>query len=93
MLPEERKAIGTKWIFRTKFQADGTILKQKARLVAKGYVQKLRINFEETFAPVLRMETIRVFLTVTTKRRWPVFYLNVKSTFLNREINELKMCM
>ncbi|GJU22204.1 ribonuclease H-like domain, reverse transcriptase, RNA-dependent DNA polymerase [Tanacetum coccineum] len=58
-LPPGHKAIGLKWVFKTKKDADGKIIKHKARLVAKGYIQEHGIDFEEVFAPVARMETIR----------------------------------
>lgn len=61
-LPKHKDVIGLKWIYKTKFKEDGSIQKHKARLVAKGYSQQSGIDFTETFAPVVRMETIRVVL-------------------------------
>nr|GEZ06318.1 ribonuclease H-like domain, reverse transcriptase, RNA-dependent DNA polymerase [Tanacetum cinerariifolium] len=57
-LPKGQKAIGLKWVFKTKKDANGNIIKHKARLVAKGYIQEHGIDFEEVFAPVAKMETI-----------------------------------
>lgn len=57
-LPEKMKAIGLKWIFKSKFDSDGSLLKKKARLVAKGFSQREGINFEEVFSPVTRVETV-----------------------------------
>ena len=57
-LPKDHKAIGLKWVFKTKRDAEGRILKHKARLVAKGCVQEHGIDFDEVFAPVARIETI-----------------------------------
>nr|GEU40972.1 ribonuclease H-like domain, reverse transcriptase, RNA-dependent DNA polymerase [Tanacetum cinerariifolium] len=62
-LPKEHKAIGLKWVFKTKKDANGNIIKHKARLVSKGYIQQHGIDFEEVFAPVARMETEEVYVT------------------------------
>ena len=59
VLPENKKAIGVKWVFRTKLNPDGSICKQKARLVVKGYAQSYGIDCTETFAPVARHDTIK----------------------------------
>ncbi|GJR06489.1 ribonuclease H-like domain, reverse transcriptase, RNA-dependent DNA polymerase [Tanacetum coccineum] len=63
-LPTNQKAIGLKWVFKTKRDAKGKIIKYKARLVAKGYVQEQGIDFDEVFAPVARIETVRLILAL-----------------------------
>nr|GFB79911.1 ribonuclease H-like domain, reverse transcriptase, RNA-dependent DNA polymerase [Tanacetum cinerariifolium] len=70
-LPPSHKAIGLKWVFKTKKDADGKIIKHKARLVAKGYIQEHGIDFEEVFAPVARMETIRLIKALYELRQAP----------------------
>ena len=60
--PKNRSVIGTEWVFRNKTDSDGIIIRNKARLVAKGYSQQEGINYDETFAPVARLEAIRIFL-------------------------------
>lgn len=75
-------------VYETKLNLDGTTQKHKARFVAKGYSQKLSIDFNETFAPVARLDTIRTFIALTTKRSWKLFQLNVKSAFLNVILRE-----
>ncbi|GKA18011.1 retrovirus-related pol polyprotein from transposon TNT 1-94 [Tanacetum coccineum] len=87
-LPEGKKAIGLKWIFKTKLHSDGTIQRHKARLVARGYVQEQGIDFEETFSPVARFETVRIILALAAMMRWTVFQFDVKSAFLNGELKE-----
>nr|GEU76830.1 ribonuclease H-like domain, reverse transcriptase, RNA-dependent DNA polymerase [Tanacetum cinerariifolium] len=69
-LPKGHKAVGLKWVFKTKKDANGNIIKHKARLVAKGYIQKHGIDFEEIFAPVARMETIRLLLAIAANNKW-----------------------
>lgn len=86
--PKSKDIIGLKWIFKTKFNQDGSIQKHKAHLVAKGYSQQPGIDFNETFAHVVRMETIRTFLALTAQLKTPVCQLDVKSAFLNGELEE-----
>lgn len=64
ILPPGQKAIGLKWVFKLKKNSKGEIVKHKARLVAKGYVQKKGVDFEEVFAPMARLDTIRLILAL-----------------------------
>ncbi|KAI3772361.1 hypothetical protein L6452_03546 [Arctium lappa] len=87
-LPAGRKPIGLKWVYKLKRDPSGKILKHKARLVAKGYVQKPGVDFNEVFAPVARLETIRIILALSSSHGWKVHHLDVKSAFLNGTLNE-----
>ncbi|GJW82981.1 ribonuclease H-like domain, reverse transcriptase, RNA-dependent DNA polymerase [Tanacetum coccineum] len=87
-LPKDHKAIGLKWVFKTKRDANGEILKHKARLVAKGYIQEHGIDFDEVFAPVARIETIRLILALAAYNKWEVHHLDVKSAFLHGDLKE-----
>nr|GFC63091.1 ribonuclease H-like domain, reverse transcriptase, RNA-dependent DNA polymerase [Tanacetum cinerariifolium] len=69
-LPKGHKAIGLKWILKTKKDANENIIKHKARLVAKGYIQQHGIDFEEVFAPVARMKTVRLLLDIAANNKW-----------------------
>nr|GEX87099.1 ribonuclease H-like domain, reverse transcriptase, RNA-dependent DNA polymerase [Tanacetum cinerariifolium] len=87
-LPKGHKAIGLKWVFKTKKDANGNIIKHKARLVSKGYIQEHVIDFKEVFAPVARMETIRLLLAIAANNKWEVHLLDVKSAFLHGDLKE-----
>ncbi|GJR59176.1 zinc finger, CCHC-type containing protein [Tanacetum coccineum] len=87
-LPTGHKAIGLKWVFKTKKDANGNIIKHKVRLVAKGYIQEHGIDFEEVFVPVARMETVRLLLAIAANNKWEVHHLNVKSGFLHGDLKE-----
>nr|GEZ37368.1 ribonuclease H-like domain, reverse transcriptase, RNA-dependent DNA polymerase [Tanacetum cinerariifolium] len=75
-------------VFKTKKDANRNINKHKARLVAKGYIQEHGIYFEEVFAPVARMETIRLLLAIAANNKWEVHHLDVKSAFLHGDLKE-----
>ncbi|KAK9059981.1 hypothetical protein SSX86_020685 [Deinandra increscens subsp. villosa] len=87
--PKGCHPIGLKWVFKIKRNATGEVTKYKARLVAKGYVQQMGIDYEEAFAPVARIETIRLILAHAAKMGWSVFHLDVKAAFLHGELQEV----
>ncbi|KAJ9561626.1 hypothetical protein OSB04_006786 [Centaurea solstitialis] len=86
--PENKSIIKTKWIFRNKKDESGVIVRNKARLVAKGYSQQEGIDYDETFAPVARIEAIRIFLAYAAHKNIKVFQMDVKSAFLNGVLHE-----
>lgn len=87
-LPAGHKAIGLKWVFKLKRNTEGEIIKHKARLVAKGYVQKKGIDFDEVFAPIARIDTVKLILALAANRGWKIHNLDVKTAFLNGELEE-----
>ncbi|GJT25779.1 retrovirus-related pol polyprotein from transposon TNT 1-94 [Tanacetum coccineum] len=80
--------IALKWIYKVKLDEYGDVLKNKARLVAKGYRQEEGINFEESFAPVARIEAIRIFIANAATKNMIIYQMDVKTAFLNGDLQE-----
>ncbi|GJX63939.1 ribonuclease H-like domain-containing protein [Tanacetum coccineum] len=87
-LPKGKRAIGTKWIFRNKKDERGIVTRNKARLVAQGYTQEEGIDYDEVFAPVARIEAIRLFLAYASFMGFMVYQMDMKSAFLYGTIEE-----
>ncbi|KAJ9557792.1 hypothetical protein OSB04_012406 [Centaurea solstitialis] len=87
-LPRGHRVIGTKWIFRNKTDERGIVIKNKARLVAQGYTQEEGIDYDDVFAPVARIEAIRLFLAFASYKGFKVYQMDVKSAFLYGTIDE-----
>ncbi|GJX82247.1 retrovirus-related pol polyprotein from transposon TNT 1-94 [Tanacetum coccineum] len=85
---EEHGAIGTKWIFKNKKDERGIMIRNKARLVAQGHTQEERIDYDEVFAPVTKIEAIRLFLAYASFKDFMVYQMDVKSAFLYGKIKE-----
>ncbi|GKG04045.1 retrovirus-related pol polyprotein from transposon TNT 1-94, partial [Tanacetum coccineum] len=84
-----RLCIPLKWIFKINLDEYEDVLKNKARLVAKGYRQEAGIDFKESFAPVARLEAIRLFIAHAASQNMVIFQMDVKTAFLNGELNEV----
>ncbi|CAL5351786.1 unnamed protein product [Camellia sinensis] len=87
-IPKGHKSIDVKWVYKTKLNAQSKIEKYKARLIAKGYKQHLGIDYNEVFAPLARHDTIRLVIALAALNSWPIFQLDVKSTFLYGDLQE-----
>lgn len=88
ILPKGHKAIGVKWVYKMKKNANGKVERYKARLVAKGYSQRAGIDYDEVFAPVARLETIRLLISLAAQNKWKIQQMDVKSAFLNGVLEE-----
>jgi len=86
--PPQKDIIGTKWVFRNKLNEQGEVTRNKARLVAQGYSQQEGINYTKTFAPVARLEAIRLLLSYAVNHGIILYQMDVKSAFLNGVIEE-----
>jgi hypothetical protein len=86
--PANCRPIGLKWVYKEKRNEHEIVVKHKARLVAKGYVQREGVDFKEVFAPVVRMESVRLLLAMAATKEWEVHHMDVKSAFLSDELIE-----
>jgi hypothetical protein len=87
-LVKGRKPVPCKWVYRTKYASDGSVERHKAQLVAKGFSQVEGIDYNETFSPVAKMNSICLVLALATSHKWEVHKMDVKSTFLHEELQE-----
>ena len=86
--PEGKSVVTSKWIYKIKHAADGSIEKHKARFMARGFSQNEGIDYEETFAPVARYTSIRSILALAAVMKWKIHQMDVKTAFLNGVVEE-----
>jgi len=87
-LPNGKKVVGCKWVLTIKHKADGSVERYKVILVAKGFTQTYGIDYEETFAPVAKMNSIRILLSIAANLDWPLHQFDVKNAFLHGDLKE-----
>jgi hypothetical protein len=87
-LPKDKKAIGCKWVYKVKHNANGSMNKYKARLVAKGYAQTYGINYEETYSPVAKMTIVRAIIVMAATKGWSLHQMDVSNAFLHGDLQE-----
>ncbi|CAN0917564.1 Retrovirus-related Pol polyprotein from transposon TNT 1-94, partial [Linum grandiflorum] len=87
-LPQGKRTVDCKWLFTIKYKADDSVERYKARLVARGFTQSFGIDYQETFAPVAKLNTVRILLSVAVNEDWPLYQMDVKNAFLNGILTE-----
>lgn len=87
-LPQNKKVVGCKWIYKVKYKSDGSLDKYKARLVAQGFTQTAGVDYFQTFAPFAKMETVRLILSIAAIHNWHIYQLDITNAFLNRDLHE-----
>ena len=87
-LPEEQNWVGSKWVYKVKVYGDGHIDRYKARLVAQGYTQRKGADYDETFSPVIRMESVRTVVGLAVQNGLKLHQLDIMTAFLNGELKE-----
>ncbi|PIK33519.1 hypothetical protein BSL78_29666 [Apostichopus japonicus] len=87
-LPKGKKAVSSKWVFTIKYKSNGDIERYKARLVARGFTQTYGEDYTDTFAPVAKLHTVRVVLSLATNLTWDLWQMDVKNAFLQGELEE-----
>lgn len=87
-LPPDKTPIGCRWVFKVKFNADGTVERYKARLVAKGYTQQEGVDYHDTFSPVVKLTTVKLILSLSAIHGFSLHQINISNAFLNGDLDE-----
>ena len=87
-LPKDRKTVGSKWVYKLKSGPDGSIERYKARLVAQGFSQKYGTDYDETFCPVVRLESLRTMIALAVQHGLKLHQIDVTTAFLNGKLDE-----
>jgi hypothetical protein len=90
--PSRANVITGKWVFKHKLRSDGTLERYKARWVVRGFRQRAGVDFSNTFAPVIKPDTIRTILHLAISRAWPVHQMDVSNAFLHGHLSEQVYC-
>ena len=87
-LPQRKKAFTSKWVYKTKYKAYGSVERHKARLVIRGFEQVKDKDYKHIFSPVAKLTTVRIFIALATAKSWPLHQLDINNAFLHGYLNE-----
>ncbi|RVW76474.1 Retrovirus-related Pol polyprotein from transposon TNT 1-94 [Vitis vinifera] len=87
-LPQGKKVVGCKWVFAVKVNPDGSVARLKARLVARGYAQTYGVDYSDTFSPVAKLNSVRLFISIVASQQWMIHQLDIKNAFLHGDLEE-----
>jgi hypothetical protein len=90
--PQGSNIVTGKWVFTHKIRADGTLNRYKARWVLQSFTQLPRVDYDETFSPIVKPDTVRTVLATAVSHTWPIQQLDVKNAFLHGTLSELAFC-
>jgi len=86
--PKDRKVVGSKWVFRIKQGPDGTVQKYKACVIAQGFTQVEGLDYDQTFAPIIKFPSFRTIIALAAEHDWDIHQMDVKATYLNGKLKE-----
>ncbi|RVW33229.1 Retrovirus-related Pol polyprotein from transposon RE1 [Vitis vinifera] len=87
-LPQGKKVVGCKWVFAVKVNPDGSVARLKARLVARGYAQTYGVDYSDTFSPIAKLNSVRLFISIVASQQWMIHQLDIKNAFLHGDLEE-----
>ncbi|KAJ9671119.1 hypothetical protein PVL29_027218 [Vitis rotundifolia] len=87
-LPQGKKVVGCKWVFAVKVNPDGSVARLKVRLVTRGYAQTYGVDYSDTFSPVAKLNSVRLFISIAASQQWMIHQLDIKNAFLHGDLEE-----
>ena len=87
-MPQGKKVVGCKWVFAIKVNPDGSVVRLKARLIARGYAQTYGVDYSNTFSPIAKLNSVRLFISIAASQQWMIHQLDIKNAFLHGDLEK-----